>query len=263
MVLTHDTLFIIVLLSVALALFAGMVVLLEVGRRTGIRRMRKDPEAAREGFGALEGAIFALLGLLIAFTFSGAAERFDRRRHLIVEETNAIGTAYLRVDLIAPDLQPSLRDEFQRYLTARLDVYRKAPDMAAVDAALAEVDRLQKDIWSRAIAATRAPGSHPQAAVLLLPALNAMIDITTTRTMATRFHPPMIIYVLLILLVSALLAGQAMAMAKTRSWAHVVAFAAAMAISVYVILEIEYPRLGLIRVDSFDDALGDLSQLMK
>ena len=91
MVLTHDTLFIIVLLSVALALFAGMVVLLEVGRRTGIRRMRKDPEAAREGFGALEGAIFALLGLLIAFTFSGAAERFDQRRHLIVEETNAIG----------------------------------------------------------------------------------------------------------------------------------------------------------------------------
>ena len=106
MVLTHDTLFIIVLLSVALALFAGMVVLLEVGRRTGIRRMRKDPEAAREGFGALEGAIFALLGLLIAFTFSGAAERFDRRRHLIVEETNAIGTAYLRSTSSRPTCSP-------------------------------------------------------------------------------------------------------------------------------------------------------------
>jgi len=92
-----------------------------------------------------------------------------------------------------------------------------------------------------------------------------MIDITTTRSMATRFHPPIIIFVLLILLAlgSALLAGHAMATAKARSWAHVVAFAAAMAISLYVILEIEYPRLGLIRVDSFDEALADLTTLMK
>lgn len=265
MTFTSDTFFIVFILLVALGLFVGMIVLLEVGRRIGIHRMRKDPEAARAGFGAAEGAIFALLGLLIAFTFSGAAERFDQRRHLIVEETNAIGTAYLRVDLVAPDLQPPLRDAFRRYLTARLDVYRKIPNMAAVDAALAEVDRLQKDIWRQAITATRAPGSHPSAAVLLIPALNAMIDITTTRSMATRFHPPIIIFALLILLAlgSALLAGHAMATAKARSWAHVVAFAAAMAISLYVILEIEYPRLGLIRVDSFDEALADLTTLMK
>jgi hypothetical protein len=265
MTFRSDLMFMVVLLLVALGLFVAMVGLLEVGRRIGLRRMQRDPESAREGFGASEGAIFALLGLLIAFTFSGAAERFDRRRHLIVEEANAIGTAYLRVDLVAPDLQPALRDEFRTYLAARLDVYRKIPNMAAVEAALAEVDRLQKDIWSRAITATRAPGSHPQAAVLLLPALNAMIDITTTRTMATRFHPPVIIYTLLILLalVGALLAGRAMATARTRSWVHVVSFAAAMAISLYVILELEYPRLGLIRVDTFDDALGELTQLMK
>jgi len=92
-----------------------------------------------------------------------------------------------------------------------------------------------------------------------------MIDITTTRTTATRFHPPTIIYVLLILLAlaSALLAGHAMATAKARSWAHVVGFAVAMAVSLYVILEIEYPRLGLIRVDSFDETLAELRQLMK
>ena len=64
-------------LLIALGLFIGMVVLLEVGRRIGIRRTRKDPEGAREGVRAAEGAIFALLGLLIAFTFSGAAARFD------------------------------------------------------------------------------------------------------------------------------------------------------------------------------------------
>jgi hypothetical protein len=252
-------------LLVALGLFVGMVVLLEVGRRIGIHRLRKDPEGAREGVGAAEGAIFALLGLLIAFTFSGAAARFDQRRNLIVEEANAIGTAYLRVDMVAPDLQPALRDTFRRYLTARLDVYRKIPDMAAVEAALAEANRLQKDIWSQAVAATRAPGSHPNTAVLLLPALNGMIDITTTRTMATRMHPPVIIFVMLLALAlaGALLAGHGMSTAKTRSLTHVVVFAAALAVALYVILEIEYPRLGFIRVDAFDEVLVDLRELMK
>ena len=60
--------------------------------------------------------------------------------------------------------------------------------MAAVEAALAEVNRLQKDIWGQAVAASRAPGSHPNVTMLLLPALNAMIDITTTRTMAARIR---------------------------------------------------------------------------
>ena len=54
-----------------------------------------------------------------------------------------------------------------------------------------------------------------------------------------------------------------MSTAKTRSWTHVLGFAAAMAASLYVILEIEYPRLGLIRVDSFDQALVELRELMK
>jgi hypothetical protein len=252
-------------LIIALGLFVGMVVLLEVGRQIGIRRARKDPEGAREGVRAAEGAIFALLGLLIAFTFSGAAARFDHRRSLIVEEANAIGTAYLRVDMVAPDLQPALRDAFRRYLTARLDVYRKLPDMTAVEAALAEVNRLQKDIWGQAVVASRAPGSHPNVTMLLLPALNAMIDITTTRTMAARMHPPVIIFAMLVALAlaAALLAGHGMSKAKSRSWIHVLALAAAMAVALYVILEIEYPRLGLIRVDAFDEVLVDLRQLMK
>jgi hypothetical protein len=257
--------FTVFVLLIALGQFVGMVALLEVGRRIGIHRRQKDPEGAREGVGAVEGAIFALLGLLIAFTFSGAAARFDSRRDLIVEESNAIGTAYLRVDLVAPDLQPAMRDSFRRYLEARLDVYRKIPDMSAVDAALTEVGRQQKDIWRQAVAATRAPGSHPNLTVLLLPALNAMIDITTTRTMAARFHPPTIIFVMLmaLALAAALLAGHGMSTAKTRSWTHVLAFAAAVAASLYVILEIEYPRLGFIRVDSFDSALVELRDLMK
>jgi len=250
---------------VALGLFVGMVLLVEVGRRIGLRRMQKDPEGARAGVGAVEGAIFALLGLLIAFTFSGAAARFDARRQLIVQEANAVRTAYLRLDLLAPDTQPALRESFRRYLDERLEVYRKLPDIAAAMKALASAERLQADIWRQALAACRAEGSRPQATVLLLPALNAMIEISTTRNMATHVHPPAIIFVMLLglALASALLAGHGMASARTRSWPHVVGFAAAMACAVYVILEIEYPRFGMIRIDAFDQALVELRDSLR
>ena len=115
-----------------------MILLLELGRRLGRRRQGRDEEGARAGLGAVEGAVFTLLGLLIAFTFSGAASRFDMRRQLIGQEANAIGTAWLRLDLLPAQAQPELRDLFRRYLDLRLAAYRKMPD---VEAALAELSQ--------------------------------------------------------------------------------------------------------------------------
>ena len=101
-------------LLLAAGLFAAMLAFQELGRRLGVSRAAHDPEGARAGAGVVDGAIFALLGLLIAFTFSGAASRFDHRRALIVEEANAIGTAYLRVDLLPAAAQAEMRDSFRR-----------------------------------------------------------------------------------------------------------------------------------------------------
>ena len=245
---------------VALGLFFGILVFLEVGRRLGERRVADDPEGARNGIGAVEGAIFGLVGLLIAFTFSGGANRFDERRALVVQETNAIGTAYLRVDLLPEGAQPALRDLFRRYLDARIAAYRRLPDFDAATAKLQESIRLQNEIWNRALAAGKSEGAAPDAVKLLLPALNEMIDITTTRTTAAALHPPMVIYLMLVLLTlaAALMAGYGMAGAKRRSWTHMLAFALVMSLAVYVIVDLEYPRLGLIRVDAFDRTLADL-----
>src|SRR5262249_39291694 len=124
-------------------LFVGMLLLLEAGRRFGIRRLARDAEGARTGVGAIEGMGFALLGLLVAFTFSGAASRFDSRRQLIVEEANAIGTAYLRLDLLPAGVQPSMRTLFRQYVDSRLNVYRYLPDLQAVDAELVRTKRFQ------------------------------------------------------------------------------------------------------------------------
>lgn len=249
----------------AVGLFVGIVAMLELGRRLGIRRLASDPAGAQAGTGAVEGAVFALVGLLIAFTFSGAASRFDARRDLIVAETNAIGTAWLRLDLLPAVDQPAIRDSFRQYLDSRLAVYRKVTDLDAAHTELAKATALQTTIWTQAIGVGQREGASPDSIKLLLPALNEMFDIATTRTMATQTHPPYVIYSMLIALAlaSALLAGFGMAGSKSRSWLHILGFAGVMAVAVYVIIDLEFPRLGLIRVDTFDQALVELRASMK
>ena len=245
------------------ALFAGMLILFEAGRRIGVRHLQRDPNGAPAGIGTLEGAVFALLGLLIAFTFSGAAARFDTRRLQIVDEANAIGTAYLRVDLLPEASRPAMRERFRTYVDLRLDVYRKLPDLAAVKLALDRSTALQGEIWSQAVAGCRAESSP--CAMLLLPALNQMIDITTTRTVAAEIHAPWIVFALLfaLALVASLLAGYGSAGSRTHSWTHVLVFVAIMTASIYLILDLEYPRFGLIKLDPFDQVLIDVRQNMK
>jgi heme/copper-type cytochrome/quinol oxidase subunit 3 len=92
-----------------------------------------------------------------------------------------------------------------------------------------------------------------------------MFDLEATRALAAQTHPPLIVFIMLgvLALTSSLLAGYAMASGKRQSWIHVVGFALIMATTFYVILDLEYPRLGIIRVDAFDRVLVNLRQNMQ
>ena len=157
----------------------------------------------------------------------------------------------MRLDLLPKNSQPALRELFGKYLDARLEVFRKLPDVAAAKAALITSTHLQNEIWTQAVDASRLTDSHSDAAKLLLPALNTMIDITTTREMAANLHPPAIIFMLLFALglACSMLAGYGMAVVTV--------------ITVFVVLDIEYPRRGLFRADAYDQVLIDLREGMK
>lgn len=246
---------------VALGLLVGLLVLLEVGRRVGQRQRAAAGDASNEGLGALSGAVFGLMGLLVAFTFSSAATKFDWRRSLIAQEANSVGTAWLRIDLLPTAEQPGFREKFRTYLDERLASYRAMPDVTKALFHAERATALQSEIWTDAVRATS--GDH-RASTLLLPAINDMIDITTTRMMATKTHPPVVIFGLLIAvaLACALLAGHGLGGRTTRSWLHMIAFAVILAFSVYVILDLEFPRIGLIRLDAADEVLTELRRSM-
>ncbi|MFP5239659.1 MAG: DUF4239 domain-containing protein [Acidobacteriota bacterium] len=237
---------------------------LELGRWLGRRGATDRPDEAKSKAAAtLEAAVFGLVGLLIAFSFGGATSRFDQRRHLIVGEANAIGTAWLRLDVLPQSAQPAVKELFRKYLDSRLATYAALPDIDAARAELARTALLQNEIWKAAVAACQTEEGQ-RAGILVLPALNSMIDITTTRTMATLFHPPWVIFALMFGLVlgSMVMVGYDHSLAKSRSWIHILGFAALMAVTVFVIMDLEFPRLGLIRVDEFDKVLHELRESM-
>lgn len=253
----------------AVGLFVGMMVCLEIGRAIRIRHIAKDKEWEQEhhqhGLGIVEGAVFGLLGLILAFTLSGAVSRFDARRQLIAKETNAVETAYLRIDVVSKDAQPELRDLLRQYLDARLAFYRDKPHTAAAKTALARSIELQSQIWTQAVAASELHGPIPDPGKLLLPAVNDMFDVTVTREMARNMHPPWVILALLFVLAlgCSLLAGYRMTTTRRR-WLHPVIFAAAMVIVIWVIMDIEYPRQGgLIRLNPYDQVMVQLQHRMK
>jgi hypothetical protein len=248
-----------VLLSAAL--FAGMLVCLEIGRRIGVARLARESDGLTKGSSAAEGAVFALLGLLLAFTFSGAASRFEDRRWFISSEANAIGTAYLRLDLLPAEAQPPLRELFRQYTKFRATAFQGVNSQEEVITRAGKSAQLQSEIWRDAMAALQLPGASSQATMLLVPALNEMFDITTTRATSTQNHPPNVIFVFLAVLslVSALLVGYATSPNKDRSWFHHVTFSLVITMAIYVIVDLEYPRLGLITVDAADQALVDLA----
>lgn len=257
----HPTL---VLIGLPIALLVGMLLMLELGRRAELRRLARDPEGAKEGLGALEGSIFGLLGLLIAFTFAGAAGRYDDRRELVVQEANAIGDAWARFDTLPAATQPALRDGMRRYLESRLETYRRIPDLEAVMQELERSNRIQDEIWKGAVAACATPEGQ-RVTMLVLPALDDAFDMTLVRTAAAMRHPPTVIFAMLFLLAlaSALIAGHGMAKGTRRNWTYMVGFALTTAVAVYTILDIEFPRIGLIRVDAADQLLEDVLESMK
>ena len=256
--------FVLLNLIYSVALLAGMLIMLEVGRRIGLRRIAVDKEGSRAGIGTVEGALLALLGLLIAFSFSGAASRFDVRRQQIVDEASNISSAYSLIDLLPPETQEPLRASFRQYLDARLEAYRKMPDLAAANSELDRSTALQNEIWSQAVAA--ASGSQYQNAdLLVLPAIGKVINISTQRTAALYTHPPAIIFIMLggLMLIGALLSGYGMASAKSRNWTHTIAFAVILSLTFYVIRDLEYPRLpGLVGMNNFDNVLVEVRKGM-
>ena len=259
-------------LAIAAAFFASSLILLNYGRHLGLGYLQqKEDSTNMAGLNTVEGAVFALIGLLLAFTISGALQRFDERRQLVIQEANAASTAHDRLRLFEGDVGRNLQTKLKDYVGARIDLYRMSHDFSLWrQSELFSPEQQVKtvDLKNKLLDATVAacpPASFRPACAQILPALSNLFEVARLRLGASEKHPPQIVYIMLfgLGLGGSLLAGFGMAAATARSWIHMLVFASTLTITLYAVTDMEYPRLGLIRIEEFDHFLVDAHQQMQ
>jgi hypothetical protein len=269
---TLQMIFALFALAIAAVFFASSLILLNYGRHLGLRYLQRQKETANmAGLATVEGAVFGLIGLLLAFTISGALQRFDERRQLVVQEANAASTAHDRLGLFEGDVGRNLQTKLKDYVEARIDLYRKPHDFSlwrrselfSPEQQEKTID-LKNKVWDAAVAACPQASFRP-ACSQALPALTSLFEVARLRLGASEKHPPQIVYVMLfgLGLGGSLLAGFGMAAATARSWVHMLIFAATLTVTLYAVTDMEYPRLGLIRIEDFDHFLVDAHEQMQ
>jgi hypothetical protein len=238
-------------------LLIGLAIALETGYRFGARAARDGGDGSKSvggQVGAIQGAILGLLGLLLGFSFAGAAGRFIERQDLIVTEANAIGTAWLRADLLDEPHRSQLKSHLADYVRRRIELSHRLHG-GYTDAMRQETDGFHNRIWR---AAADGAAAKPATMVVMLPPVNELIDLHATRVAAGRKHLPVPILGLLIVCSALAVAvigyggGLTQRRALPMSGALVILIAAAL----WITIDLDHPRAGLLRVS--DAPLKDL-----
>ncbi|HEX6193496.1 MAG TPA: hypothetical protein VFZ42_14080 [Chitinophagaceae bacterium] len=245
-------------------LFVLMLVFLYLGRKVGIHKARSGQKKEAGETGTIISAMFGLMAFLLAFSFGMSASRYDTRRSNIIDEANAIGTAVLRADLYPADQRDLFRKDFQEYLEARILFYEARRNLGLVAKAQDDATKSGQRLWARA-----AELSHNSANMVasqqMIPALNQMLDDSTTRLMGELARvPDSIIWMLFILAVaSTFYLGYASAAKEVLDWMVATGFCLLISLVIYITLDLDRPRRGLIDLSTSQKAMIELRQNFK
>jgi hypothetical protein len=234
---------------ITLVLLVLLLLAAEVGFRQGRKLRSKLSEAVVTQVGTLSGAIIGLLALLLAFTFAMSLSRNDLRRDLVVEESNAIGTLYLRTGLLPEPERSEIRGLLRQYVDDRLDFYRAGVDENKLEQVNERTTQLQKRLWEL-VPSVLQKDDRTVTAALFVDSLNSVINFNTKRFEAMENHVPEGIFFLLfaVALMSALAVGYGSGIGKYRHRFPTIMLCVIVALVTAVIMDLDRPRSGFIMI---------------
>jgi hypothetical protein len=244
----------------ALILCVLMLLFIYLGRKIGLRRKKDEGETTASS--TTLSAMLGLLAFLLAFTFGMSSTRFDARKKNFTDEANAIGTAIRRADMYTGTYRTAFRNAFKKYLDARILYYEAKTNLDLVDQSRMVADAYGKRLWTLATDLSRDP-AYESATRQMIPALNEMFDIRTSRLVGELARvPASIVWMLFILAwVNAFYVGYSSAAKGTLDWVPALGFCILTAVVVYITLDLDRPRRGFIQLNSSEKAMLELKDL--
>jgi len=240
-------------------IFILLVVLLSVefGYRLGKYRRSRREEEKEAPLGTMVGATLGLFAFILAFTFGLAANRFDTRRQLLLDEANAIGTTYLRAGML-PERGQQIRDLLRDYVGARLEAVQRGK----LAEGIRRSENIQQQVWTEAETVGNR-NSNSIVVGLFVQSLNQMIDLHAARMQAgLRSRIPGAIWLGLFAVAALSLAtmGYHAGLSGTRRSLAIVAVAVTFAVVIELIADLDRPQQGILRVSQ--QALLDVQRSM-
>jgi hypothetical protein len=234
---------------IAFLLLVFMLAVNEAGFRLGRHAESRTTEKTKSEISVVAGSIVGVLGLLLGFTMSMAVARFEARKQLVLEEANAIGTSYLRTQLLpAPD-GPEIASLLSDYVNLRVEYARADQDLDQLKTVRRQTARVQNEFWVRAVAYAQKDPNQVRAG-LILQSLNQVIDLEAARWMTFLNRvPASVIYVNgVVALLAVNLVGYGFGVSGRRQFFSACLLAVAISVVLAVILDLDRPRHGFIQV---------------
>lgn len=234
-------------LVIALLLFTLMLVSCFIGKLTGNYIRNKKDVTTKP---AETSGLVALLFFLLAFTFGMSSDRYDSRRKIVVEEANNIGTALLRSDLYPDSVRTLFRKDFKEYVEARISYSQVGADVKGILKADSLSQVISSKLWKRACILSRDP-ANLAATQQMIPALNDMIDATTSRLAGEKAKVPQSILSMLffLALISAFYSGYSEGRKGGIDWLVQIGFCLLVSLVVLFTLDLDRPRRGFVNLD--------------
>lgn len=193
------------------------------------------------------GSLLGLMAFLLAITTGMAADRFDTRRGLVLEEANSIGTSYLRAGYLPEPASTEIRDLLREYVPLRI----VANDLSDIQARMARSTELHGQLWSIAEELARAtPDSDVLA--LFIDSLNESIDLHETRVVAGIYARVPQTLLLLLLFGSNLtlvMVGYNAGLTRRRGSVTGIAMIVMLGAVITLVIDLDRPRDGFLKVN--------------
>lgn len=238
-------------IAIAVALFIVIIAFNELGYRVGRFVQSKTDDEVKTLTGSIQASILGLLALLLSFTFSMSMQRFDNRSLALIDEANAIGTALLRVQLLPGQYQDDVNESFREYIDTRVAIGQidltKREERTRYNNQISE---LQNQLWSLAIAATN-EDPRPVTTGAFVNSLNNVIDSQGRRNALLQMHVPEVVLILLfiVFIASGGILGYSAGLSGKRIIAPIVLVSLLITLIVFIIIDLDRPKRGLIQVN--------------
>ncbi len=245
MLYDHSSILITAVLFVLIMLFN------EVGFRIGRFVQDRTDKEVKTLTGSLQASVLGLLALLLGFSFSMAMQRYDSRSQAVIDEANAIGTAMLRIELLPEKYQQQVATSFEKYLDLRVAIATiDLTEREKRDAYNKQTSDVQRQLWSLAVSAAD-EDPRPVTTGAFINSLNGAIDSQGKRNALLQMHvpEPVLLLLFIVFISSGGILGYSTGLSGKRIVAPTAFVSFLIAMIVFIIIDLDRPKRGLIQVN--------------